>query len=413
MRRRDFLAFTGAAALPGPRALAAAARITRITIAEIEGRFHKTVAMNSYDTAPKGPAYSTWLLRVFTDQGVSGTGTLEYAAPDKPLLAGLRTLIGRDPLSVYVIENKRIRGVQQEYQVLLGHYHWLDSALFDLIGQMLGVPCYELLGPPVRERIEVYDGTLYFSDVMRPEKGVRAVVEEAEEAIRSGYRGLKMKTGRNSKWVPGEPGVQRDIEAVNAVRRAIGPDAKLMADANNGYRGDFDSMWRFLDATRQSNLYWIEEPFPQDAALYARLREKMQQAGMKTFIADGEDMDSAEDLRPYLNPRLIDLSQIDIRRAGFLGNREAAELGAASGLVCVPHNWASQIGGLMGLHLSKAVRSAIAAEDDRSGCDAIIVEGYTFRDGLYTLPGAAGLSIRVNERVYQEKYRPNEIAIAA
>ena len=74
MRRRTFLAFAGPAALPGTRA-GAAAKITHITMAEIEGRFHKTVTMNSYDTAPKGPAYSIWLLRILTGQGLSGTYT--------------------------------------------------------------------------------------------------------------------------------------------------------------------------------------------------------------------------------------------------------------------------------------------------------------------------------------------------
>ena len=411
MRRRDFLALAGAVALPGPRALAAAAKINRIAIAEIEGRFHKVVAMNSYDKAPKGPTYTTHLLRVFTDQGLFGTGTLEYAAPDKALLAALQALIGHDPMSVYSIENKRVRGIQHEFQGLFGRYPYLDSALFDLLGQMLGVPCYELLGPPVRDRIEVYDGTIYFSDVMRPEKGVRAVVEEAEEAVRSGYRGIKMKTGRNSKWLPGAAGVARDIEAVNAARRAIGPSIKLMADANNGYKDDFDSLWRFMAETQKSNLYWIEEPFPQDPVLYRRLLDKMHQAGMKTLLADGEDMRSLDALRPYLEPKLIDVSQIDVRRGGFVMNREAAELSRAHGVRCVPHNWGSQIGFLMALHLGKSVPGATAAEDDRSRCDALQVEGYEFRAGYCTVPKSPGLGIKVNEKVYQGKYKSKEVAI--
>jgi L-alanine-DL-glutamate epimerase-like enolase superfamily enzyme len=151
--------------------------------------------------------------------------------------------------------------------------------------------------------------------------------------------------------------------------------------------------------------------FPQDPALYARLREKMREAGMKTLLADGEDMDSIEGLRPYMNPRLIDLTQIDIRRAGFLGNREAAEFSARHGALCVPHNWGSQIGGLMGLHLAKAVRNAVAAEDDRSRCDALVAEGYSFRDGHYRVPKSPGLGIRVDERVYNRKYRRGEIVV--
>ncbi|MBI3696202.1 MAG: hypothetical protein HY238_15370 [Acidobacteria bacterium] len=403
MRRREFLGLAATAA-----AGASPAKITRITIAPIEGRFHKPVAMNSQDPAAKGETYSTHLLRVFTDQGISGTGTLDYSSPDKPMLEALRGLIGANPTDLYEMDG-RIRSAKHP---ALARYRFLDSALFDLIGQLLEVPCYELLGAPARDRVEVYDGTLYFSDVMRPEKGVAAVVAEAEEAVRSGYRGMKLKVGRNFKWIPGLPGVERDIEVVNAVRRAVGPQVKIMADANNAYKGEFDLAWRFLAETQKSNLYWIEEIFPQDIALYTRLKEKMQQAGMKTFIADGEDMRSAEELGPYLKPRvLIDVTQIDIRRAGFLGNRDAAELSAAAGAVCVPHNWGSQIGGLMGLQFAKATRGAIAAEDDRSRCDAILTEGYVFRGGQYTVPRAPGLGIRVEEGVYKDKYKGREVAV--
>ncbi len=401
MRRREFLLAAAAAVKPSK------ARITRLTVTPIQGRFHKTVAMNAYDKAPKGETYSTHLLRVFTDQGVSGTGTLDYSAPDAAMMEALRSLIGADPLALYRFEGKRIAAVTAAFQPVHSRYRFLDSALFDLIGQLMGVPCHELIGPSARDRVEVYDGTLYFSDVMRPEKGVTAVVEEAEEAARAGYRGLKLKVGRPGKWIPGPEGVRRDIEVVNAVRRAVGPNIRVMADANNGYRGDFDSAWRFLAETQVSNLYWMEEIFPEDPALYARLKEKMQQAGMKTHLADGENMRSVEDLRPYMNPRLIDLTQIDIRRAGFLGNREAAELGA----LCVPHNWGSQIGGLMGLQLGKASRPVIAAEDDRSRCDVLIVEGYAFRNGSYTVPKTPGLGIRVEERVYAEKYKAGEMVV--
>jgi D-galactarolactone cycloisomerase len=409
MRRRDFLSLAGvAAAAAAPRS---PIKITRLTVTPIEGRFHKTVAMNSSARAPMGDTYQNHLLRIFTDQGVSGTGVLYYPPPDKPMLEALRTVVGANPLELYRIEGRRLRGRAPEHQAVLSRYRILDSALFDLIGQLLQVPCHELLGEPVRDRVDVYDGTLYFSDVMRPEKGVAAVVEEAEESIRSGYRAMKMKVGRNFKWIPGLAGVQRDVEVVNAVRRAIGPDVKLMADANNGYRGEFDLAWRFLSETQKSNLYWIEEIFPQDVALYTRLKEKMRQAGMKTFIADGEDMDSAEELRPYMKPLLIDVTQIDIRRAGFLANREAAELSESSGAHCIPHNWGSQIGGLMGLHFGKVTRSAIPAENDRSRCDVLIVEGYAFRDGSYTVSKAPGLGVRVDEKVYAKKYKAREIVL--
>jgi D-galactarolactone cycloisomerase len=409
MRRRDFLRVTATAAATARAA--PPVKITRITVAPIEGRYHKKVAMNSSMQAAMGETYTNHLIRIFTDQGVAGTGVLYYRPPDEGLYAALKKLIGTNPLELYEMEGRRIRAMRPDLKAGIGSYRFVESALWDLIGQLTKTPCYEMLGPPVRERVEVYDGTLYFSDVMRPEKGVAAVVEEAEESVRAGYRAMKMKVGRGFKWIPGIEGVKRDIECVNAVRKAIGPEVRLMADANNGYRGQFDLAWRFLAETQKSNLFWIEEIFPQDVGLYTKLKEKMRQAGMKTLIADGEDMDSAEELRPYMKPRLIDVTQIDIRRAGFLGNRKAAELSAAGGAYCVPHNWGSLVGGLMGLHFAKSNKAAILAENDRSQCDAIVAEGYTFRNGSYAVSDAPGLGIRIYENVYTQKYKSREVVI--
>ena len=79
MNRRNFLALSAAAGASN----AATARISRITLAPIECRFHKFVAMNAYDKAPKGHTYSNTLVRVQTDQGVEGIGVMGYPVPDR------------------------------------------------------------------------------------------------------------------------------------------------------------------------------------------------------------------------------------------------------------------------------------------------------------------------------------------
>jgi len=65
----------------------------------------------------------------------------------------------------------------------------------------------------------------------------------------------------------------------------------------------------------------------------------------------------------------------------------------------------------MGLHLAKAVPGVIAAEDDRSTCDVIELDGYAFRDGLYTVSDRPGLGIAVNESVYTQKCKPGETVV--
>ena len=408
--RRTFLAATTVAL--GAACAAARAKITGIALSTIQGNFHKFVAMNSYDNEPKGTSYTNTLVRISTDAGVEGVGVMGYTRPDAEFLADVRTLVGADPESVYEFRDGHISGRSPEFEDLLVKYKHLDGPLCDLIGKLRGVPCWQLFGESVRDRIEVYDGTLYFSDLWFHERGVQAVVDEATEAIRSGYLGIKLKIGRGSKWMQRDAGLQRDIEVIRAVRSAIGMEPKLLVDANNGYQDDFAGAWNVLSETKEQRLDWLEEVFPEDKDLYRRLRGRMQQAGIETPIADGESMRSAAEFRQYIEPeRLFDVMQLDIRTGGVLDCRDMSTMGEPHGAAAVPHNWGSQVGLLTSLHLAKTQNNIIAAEDDRSACPARIVREYEFKDGFYTVSNEPGLGVEVDEDYYEASAFPGQTLI--
>lgn len=408
--RREFLALLAGS---GVAAAQTSPKITQVIITPIMGRFHKFVAMNSYDTAPKGHTYSNTLVRIQTDQGVEGVGVMGYANPDPVFLAAVRKLTGANPMEIYQMRDGRIIGRSDAYADVLAKYRHLDGPLFDLIGKLTGKPAWRLMGESVRDRVEPYDGTLYFSDVWFPDRGVQAVVEEAEEAMKRGYRGIKLKAGRGWKWMERDAGLRRDIEVVHAVRKVVGPRLKIMVDPNNGYQRDPERAWRLLAETAGDQVYWIEEIFPESVEGYTDLKEKMQKAGLQTLIADGENFQRPSEFDPYLRPkRLMDVLQLDIRTGGFVDGMTAAQNGQTAGATSAPHNWGAQVGILMALHMSKVFPNIPLAEDDRSTCDAIIADGYEFRDGFYTLPDKPGLAIRVDEKVYGQKYKSRETVIA-
>jgi D-galactarolactone cycloisomerase len=411
MNRRYFLsALAASASLRVGRP--AGARITRITVAPMEGRFHKFVTMNAYDLVPKGHTYSNHLIRIQTSEGVEGVGVMGYRAPDDAFYKALRTLVGADPVAAYQMEGGHITGRAQPYADTLRTYPFLDGAMFDLIGKLTGKAAWRLIGESARDRVETYDGTLYFSDVWFRDRGVKAVVEEAEEAMKAGYLGIKLKLGRGLRWMETEAGFRRDVEVVHAVRKAVGPGMRVMVDINNGFQKEPDRAWRLLQETAADNVYWLEEPFPEQVGLYTELRTKMQKGGIKTLIADGENVRQSSELTAYIEPKvLVDVLQMDIRTCGLLENAALARRAGPVGAVCIPHNWGSEVGGLMGLHLSKAVKAVPAAEDDRSTCDALIAEGYEFRGGSYALPDKPGLSLRVNEDVYRLKCKAAEVTV--
>jgi D-galactarolactone cycloisomerase len=278
---------------------------------------------------------------------------------------------------------------------------------------MAGKPCWKLLGDSARQQITAYDGTIYFADIWFGDRGVRAVMEEVEESAKKGYIGMKLKVGRGFRWMDKDAGITRDLEILRNARKLLGPQIKIMADDNNAYKDDFNRAWKFLSQTGDINLYWIEEIFPETVADYTRLKDLMAKAGMKTLVADGENFREPAPFEPYLKPkRLIDVLQMDIRRGGFLKCQEMGRLAEAVGGVAMPHNWGSQVGGLMILQLAKACSGVAGAEDDRSSCDVIVADGYSFKNGAYTVPDAPGMGISIDEKVYNAKYQAQETVLS-
>ena len=369
--------------------------------------------MNAYDTAAKGNTYAHPLIRIETNQGVEGIGAGTYRMKLDDYVPELQPLVGRNPLELYEMAGGKIVRPSQWFAGLHAGAQYLDGPLFDLIGKLTSKPAWVLLGDSVRDSVECYDGTLYFADVLRPERGVAGVVEEAEESVRAKFKAMKLKLGRGSKWMERAAGDARDIAVVHAVRKAVGPDVVVMGDANNGYKGQFDGMWRLLSETRGDNLHWMEEPFPESVEGYGRLKDALAEAKMRTLIADGENLRHPQDFDPYLRPRrLMDVLQLDIRGGGLVANREVARMGEAVGAVTIPHNWASQIGHLMALHLAKAVKSVAWAEDDRSTCDVILPSGYSLGTGLQKPSNEPGLGIQIDAKVYERRCKPGERIIS-
>jgi L-alanine-DL-glutamate epimerase-like enolase superfamily enzyme len=407
MNRRTFLLTASA----GVGAISASSHpvIRRARISLLTGRFHKTVAMNAYDKEPKGPTYQHAIIRLETDQGVEGIGAGTYQLDLNTYADALQFLVGKNPLDLYEMERGSIARAAPPFVDHQRKYQYLDGPLFDLIGKLTKKPAWALLGPAVRNDVDCYDGTLYFSDVMLPARGVSAVADECKEAVNFGFRAVKLKAGRGSKWMERKAGDERDIAIIHAARKAVGPDVLIMVDPNFGYDNDFDGAWRLLEETKADNVYWLEQPFRASVDLYTRLKDKMAAAGIKTLIADGENLKYADQFAPYLKPRrLVDVLQLDSRGSGFLSNRQAAADAEAVGAVSIPHNWASQIGHMMALHMAKACKAVTWSEDDRSTCDVFTPVGYKFGGPKQTVSNEPGLGIEINASVYEKQCRPNE-----
>src|SRR3984957_18479376 len=179
------------------------------------------------------------LVEIETDSGIVGIGesglgggaTATIIEKDlKPLL------IGEDPLLIEGLWQKMFHRTRQYGRrgVVMHGISGIDIALWDLAGKIAKLPTYKLLGA-CRDRVEAYASGGFYQEG----KGVDGIAGEAEGYRARGFKGMKMKIGRNPstgthlRQVTGqaefcEVDPSEDLARIAAARKARGPQAKLM-----------------------------------------------------------------------------------------------------------------------------------------------------------------------------------------
>lgn len=309
---------------------------------------------------------------IHTDDGISGTSDTYFgrvAASPSVLAALVRDelapeIIGDDPFLI-----RAIRGKLQaltDYHGTAGFATFgiaaIDLALWDLMGKALGQPVWRLLGAQ-RTTVPAYAMVGWLQlDV----EGLKAV---STQAMDQGFRGVKMKVGC--------PTLEEDVARIEAVRSAIGSEAKLMVDANQ--------VFTTIEAIRRGLVFqelgctWFEEPIRAgDIPGHVQLAQKLH-----IPIATGENRYGIAQFRELFTQGGVGIVQPDLRRAG--GLTECLEIGLMAHGFGIPY---AAHGGGAHLHLLAALPNAIYMES------GLIPEGSPIRliDGCYPLPEAPGLS---------------------
>lgn len=323
------------------------------------------------------------LVNVHTDEGVSGIGWAGGTAAGRPgeIVSALvehykQALIGEDPFDYRrhwdaMWEPKIVGRRGMSTQVLSA----IDIALWDLMGKILKMPVHKLLGG-FRDRIPTYIAGGYYEDG----KGLKELAQEMEDNLGLGARAVKMKIG-------GVP-VREDIERVRVVRDTIGPDIKLMVDANNAY-----AAYEAIDIARKIepyDIFWLEEPVaPDDYEGHARVGESTS-----IPVATGENEYTRYGFRDLISHHSADILNADAQILGGITEfMQVSALAAAHDLRIAPHG-AQEIH----IHLVTAISNGLILEFYRETVDPL--RGKIFKnpltidkDGCTTVPDRPGLGV--------------------
>jgi D-galactarolactone cycloisomerase len=274
----------------------------------------------------------------------------------------------------------------------------VDIALWDLKGQHLGLPVHQLLGGPLRRRVEAYATGFY-----RKRQGDPLVylLDEARRRAEQGFSAIKLKLGF---------GIAEDVRLCRAVRRALGDGIAIMVDANHAY--DATAAIRLGRQIEELDIAWFEEPVPpEDLAGYKEVK-----SALRIPIAGGEAEFTRWGFRPVLAERAVDILQPDVCAAGGISEcKKIADMANAFGVRVNPHVWGTGVALAASLHLLAALPdnppglSPIPPllEFDQSEHPirmAVLEEPIRQSSGWVEVPSGPGLGVEI-DRAALERFR--------
>jgi galactonate dehydratase len=349
--------------------------------------------------------YANWrnytFIQIFTDEGLIGLGEATIRSREHAVAGAVedmsRVLIGQDPFQIQA----HWQSLYQDFHkrggvILMAALSGLEIALWDILGQALGVPLYQLLGGKVRERVRVYNNGWF--------EGLRTLDElasAAQRAVEDGFTALKWNPFHGADgWL--SPVQRRHTFAeVEAIRQAVGEEVDLMLEAHGLFTpAAAVEMANELAVFRP---FWLEEPVPPEderAMAYVRQRSPIP-------IAAGERLYGKYEFARLVEARAVDFVQPDITYAGgVFETRLIAMMAEARYLGFAPHNSGSPVSTAVALHLAACTPNFVILELPTNDVPwrNELVEPFieTLQQGTLDILKGAGLGVRLNEKIAQK-----------
>jgi len=348
---------------------------------------------------------SSLIVEIVTDEGICGWGEALCHGQQPPQIAATfieqvfkPILINRNPFDVEVLWEEMYNTTRPFGQggSAVNAISGVDIALWDVIGKSVNKPIHALIGGAFRTSVSPYATGFYrVANGNYPDDAI----SEAHGYIDAGFSAFKLKIGF---------GIEQDIQFVRAIRKAVGDDVRIMADANGAY--NVAAARRIIKATEDCDVYFFEEMLPpEDWQGYKEIKNLS-----KAFIAAGEQLFGKKGYQPWLSASALDIIQPDLCSSGGITEcKKIAAMAQAHNTMMVPHVWGSGIGLAASLQFMASLPPTPLSlnplqpmlEFDRSSHPFrthLIYDSITMQDGVVQIPTQPGIGVEVNRDVIDE-----------
>lgn len=366
--------------------------------------------------------YDYPIIRIDTNQDIYGIGEVRDAGHKEDALQYKSQLLGQNPCNIDMI----FRSIKQfgNWGRSGGGVSGIELALWDLIGKIYGVPCYQFLGGKYRDKVRLY------ADTPEPEEPTPAAYAERVKGrmdlgltfikfdirmpryderqnyligtpTKHEYGGIRSRqkapgTGQGTKLT--DAGIARMAEVVAAVREAVGWDISLCTDHFGHGMMTAKEVIRLGHAVEPYGLAWLEDPMPWwDIEGHKRVTD-----AINVPTAAGEELYLWDGFREMIETRAVDIIHPDLLTSGgMLETKKIADYAERYGLPTALHFAGSPIAFMANLHCAAAIPSFVALE--HHGLDLPFWEGLVtglpadyIEDGYVAVPEKPGLGVDLN-----------------
>ncbi|MEP7285719.1 MAG: mandelate racemase/muconate lactonizing enzyme family protein [Chloroflexota bacterium] len=354
---------------------------------------------------------SVWtFVRVYTDEGIVGTGECNSGGPGfsgfatkEMILAIKHLLIGEDPFNINMIYEKLRRSGRYGGSTnapFIFAITGIENALYDIVGKALGVPVYKLLGGKFRDKIRLY------ADCHAGETDdAKAYGEKALEVIEQGFSAVKFDvdgTGRGKldpyNWTLGAKEMTHVIDLIAGIREAIGYEIDLAIDCHGQF--DLPSAITLAKAVEPVRLLWLEEPVPaENIDALAQVR-----ATSSTVICSGENQYTRFEFLELFRRKAVDIIMPDLAKAGGIAEgKRIADIADAHYIPIAPHNVSSPLGMMASCHVMACVPNFLVLELHALNIpwwnDLCIGDQPFVENGFMTVAERPGIGVELNDEV--------------